>query len=49
MGFKNKVISIVLTLSMALSVPMCAYAEGQSAPGPDDEAPATSAQAAPSA
>ena len=49
MGFKNKVISIVLTLSMALSVPMCAYAEGQSAPGPDGEAPATSAQSAPSA
>ena len=49
MGFKNKVISVVLTLSMALSVPMYAYAEGQSAPGPDDEAPATSAQAAPSA
>ncbi len=49
MGFKNKVISIVLTLSMALSVPMCAYAEGQSAPGPEGEAPATSAQSAPSA
>ena len=49
MGFKNKVISIVLTLSLALSVPMCAYAEGQSAPGPDGEAPATSAQSAPSA